>query len=214
MGPSLTHLIVHYGYFAIFALIMVEDFGVPAPGETALVAASAAAASGTLNIWIVVAVAVTGAILGDNIGYAIGRFGGQRLVIRAGRRIGLDSTRFAEAQKAFERYGDAIVVGARFVEVLRQLNGIVAGTMGMPWSTFLRLNALGALLWVGAWASIGYFAGHNIKAIESVFVRFHSLALAAVAVAGIAYLLVRHSASKRMAAADEAASRDQDAPVD
>jgi membrane protein DedA with SNARE-associated domain len=193
MSAALTQVIEHYGYLAVFALVMLEDFGVPAPGETALVAASVAAASGRLSIWVVALAGIAGAILGDNIGYAIGHFGGQRLVVRLGSRIGLDADKFARAENAFKRYGDAVVVGSRFVEVLRQLNGIIAGTLGMPWPTFLRFNALGAVAWVGVWASIGYFAGHNIKAIEQLFARFHWLALAAVVVALVGYLFVRRT---------------------
>jgi membrane protein DedA with SNARE-associated domain len=203
MSHTLAQAVEQYGYVAVFALIMLEDFGVPAPGETALIAASAAAASGKLSIWVVVLAAIIGAILGDNIGYAIGHFGGRRLVVRLGSRFGLDAVKFAHAENAFKRHGDAVVVGSRFVEVLRQLNGIMAGTMGMPWSTFLRFNALGAVLWVGVWASIGYFTGHNMAAIEALFARFHWLALCVVAVTLIVYLLARRRNTLRAAAADK-----------
>jgi membrane protein DedA with SNARE-associated domain len=203
MSHTLAQAVEQYGYAAVFALVMVEDFGIPAPGETALLAASAAAASGNLSIWVVVLAAILGAILGDNIGYAIGHFGGRRLVVRLASRFGLDAVKFAHAENAFKRYGNAVVVGSRFVEVLRQLNGIIAGTMGMPWSTFLRFNALGAVLWVGVWASIGYFAGHNIGVIEALFARFHWLAFCVVALALIVYLLARHRNTPRTADADK-----------
>jgi membrane protein DedA with SNARE-associated domain len=212
MSHTLAQAVAHYGYVAVFALIMLEDFGIPVPGETALVAASAAAASGKLSIWVVALAAIAGAILGDNIGYAIGHFGGRRLVVRLGSRFGLDAAKFAHAENTFKRYGDAVVVGSRFVEVLRQLNGVIAGTMGMPWPTFLRFNALGAVLWVGAWASIGYFAGHNMAAIEALFARFHWLALCLAAAALIAYLFVRRRNTLRAAAADEARP-DHDIPA-
>ena len=196
------HIIEHYGVFAVFLLVMLEDFGMPAPGETALIAASVAAAAGKLNIWAVVFAGIAGAIVGDNIGYAIGHFGGRKLITRFGSRFGLTEERYAHAETTFCRYGDGIVVGARFVELLRQLNGIIAGTMGMHWAKFLAFNALGAVLWVGVWSSVGYFAGENRKVIEAWFLRFSWLALFAVLVAGLAWWLVR----RRQAATEAAKS--------
>lgn len=208
MGHSLVNIIEQYGYLAVLVLIMLEDFGLPTPGETALVAASVAAAAGKLNIWGVVIAAIVGAIVGDNIGYAIGHFGGRRLVARVGARFGLGEDKLAHAEGFFKRHGDAVVAGARFVEVLRQLNGIVAGTMGMRWTTFVAYNALGAVLWVGVWSSVGYFAGHNLKAIEMWFLRFSWLALIAIVVAVVAYVLL----VRRKAAATVASDADSDNP--
>jgi membrane protein DedA with SNARE-associated domain len=205
MSLALLHIIERYGYFAVLGLIMLEDFGMPAPGETALIAASVAAAAGKLNIWGVVIAAIVGAVVGDNIGYAIGHFGGRRLVVSVGGRIGLTEDKLAHTESFFKRYGDAVVVGARFVEVLRQLNGVIAGTMGMRWTTFLTFNTLGAVLWVGVWSSVGYFAGHNIKVIEAWFLRFSWLALIVIVVAAIGYFLVRR---RRPGALPAAATRD------
>lgn len=182
---SLTHIIGHYGYAAVFLLIMAEDFGVPAPGETALIAAAIAAAAGKLSIWGVVGAAALGAIVGDNIGWAIGHFAGRRAVLAVGSKVGITEGRYAKAESFFHRRGDVVVVFARFVEGLRQLNGIIAGTLDMHWATFLGFNAMGAALWVGTWAAVGYFAGEHRKAIEAWFVRFSWLALIVIA-AGIA----------------------------
>jgi len=189
MRAQILFLLLHYGYVVVFLLIMLEDFGLPAPGETALVIASVAAASGKLNIWGVLAAAFLGAVIGDNIGWAIGHYGGRKLVLRVGGRVGFTPERYDHAEGFFRRYGDAIVVGARFVEVLRQLNGIIAGTMGMHWATFLGYNALGAALWVGVWGAIGYFAGENIRTIEHWVVRFSWLALIAVVVAAVWWVI-------------------------
>ena len=185
------HIIERYGVLAVFLLVMLEDFGMPTPGETALIAASVAAAAGKLNIWAVVIAAVAGAIVGDNIGYAVGHFGGRKLIVRFGSRFGLTEERYAKAEASFCKRGDMIVVGARFVELLRQLNGIIAGTMSMDWGKFLAFNALGAVLWVGVWSSVGYFAGENRRAIEAWFLRFSWLALFAILVGGIAWLVMR-----------------------
>ncbi|HEY5541049.1 MAG TPA: DedA family protein [Coriobacteriia bacterium] len=191
MGHLLAQLLEKYGVFAVFLLVMLEDFGMPTPGETALIAASVAAAAGKLNIWAVIVAALAGAIVGDNVGYAIGHFGGRRLVTRVGGRFGFGEERFAYAEAFFRRHGDVVVVGARFVEVLRQLNGIIAGTMGMHWATFLAFNSLGAALWVGVWSAVGYFAGENRTLIEAWFLRFSWLALIALAVAIVAWVLTR-----------------------
>lgn len=191
MGASLTTIIHHYGYFAVLVVIMLEDFGVPAPGETVLIAASVAAASGKLNIWGVIAAAIAGAVIGDNIGYAIGHFGGRRLVHKLGGRVGLGPDKFEHAEGFFKRFGDAVVVGARFIEILRQLNGVIAGTMGMHWKTFLAFNTLGAVLWVSVWSAVGYFAGRNLATVEAWLLRFSWLALIVIALAIVAYVIVR-----------------------
>ena len=205
MGHILMPILTRYSYAAVFLLIMLEDFGLPTPGETALVAASVAAAAGRLNIWGVLLAAVLGAIIGDNIGYAIGHFGGRRLVVNVGSRFGLGTDKLEHAEGFFHRWGDVVVAGARFVEVLRQLNGVIAGTMGMHWATFLAYNTLGAVLWVGVWGAIGYFAGHNLKVIEAWFLRFSWLALIAIAVAVVVYVAIR----RRQATATGAPSTDE-----
>ena len=191
MGHVLMQILMRYSYGAVFLLIMLEDFGLPTPGETALVVASVAAAAGRLNIWGVLIAAVLGAIVGDNIGYAIGHFGGRRLVLSIGSRVGLGSDKLEHAEGLFHRWGDIVVAAARFVEVLRQLNGVIAGTMGMHWATFLAYNTLGAVLWVGVWGAVGYFAGHNLKVIEAWFLRFSWVALIALLVAVVAYFLIQ-----------------------
>ena len=190
MGHAVVQILEKYGYLAVFLLIMLEDFGLPTPGETALVAASVAAASGKFNIWGVVVAALLGAVIGDNIGFAIGHFGGRKLVLNAGGRVGITDKRLAYVEGFFHRYGDVVVVGARFVEVLRQLNGVIAGTLGMHWATFLGFNMLGAALWVGVWSSVGYFAGEHLGQIEAWLMRFSWLALIALAVVFVVWVLL------------------------
>ena len=94
-----------------------------------------------------------GGVIGDNIGYAIGYSGGHRLMLRHGGRIGITQGKLDQVEKFFARYGSAVILFARFVVVLRQFNGIVAGTLEMPWWRFVTLNAIGAALWVGFWAA-------------------------------------------------------------
>jgi membrane protein DedA with SNARE-associated domain len=104
--------------------------------------------------------------VGDNIGFAIGHFGGRRLVLKLGRYVLITEKRLDRAEEFFERHGGKVVPFARFVEGLRQLNGIAAGTFGMGWWRFLVFNVLGAALWVGFWGIVGYFFGDKLNVID------------------------------------------------
>ncbi|MEU6647400.1 DedA family protein [Saccharomonospora sp. NPDC046836] len=188
---SLAPLLNHYGYAAVAVLIMLEDFGIPAPGETVLIAAAVYAGAGQLNIALVIVVGIVAAVVGDNIGFAIGHFGGRALVLRFGRYVWLTEERLAAAERFFERYGAAVVILARFVEGLRQLNGILAGISGMHWRKFLVFNILGATLWVGLWATLGYAAGTHITPIYAEIRRYQGYVLAALAVLVIALVARR-----------------------
>jgi membrane protein DedA with SNARE-associated domain len=193
---SLAPLLDQYGYLAVAGLIMLEDFGVPAPGETVLIAGAVYAGAGHLNIIAVAAIAIAAAVIGDNIGYAIGHFGGRRLVLRFGRYVFLTPRRLDTAERFFTRHGGKVVTIARFVEGLRQANGIIAGITGMPWRRFLAFNTLGAVLWVGVWAGLGYLAGNHVTAIYDQVHRYQLYALLAVGVV-LAALIVRHLLRRR-----------------
>jgi membrane protein DedA with SNARE-associated domain len=188
---TLAPLLDHWGLLAVAFLLFVEDFGVPAPGETVLIAASVYAGTGRLNIVAVGAIGFVAAVLGDNVGFAIGHFGGRTLVLRYGRYVRLTEERLDKAESFFTRHGGKIVTVARFVEGLRQANGLIAGVTGMPWRRFLAFNALGAALWVATWTSVGYLAGNHITTIYDAVNRYALYALGAVAVLIVA-LLVRH----------------------
>jgi membrane protein DedA with SNARE-associated domain len=108
-----------------------------------------------------------GAVLGDNIGFAIGHFGGRRLVERYGRYVFLTPERLEKTTRFFDRHGGKIIIVARFIEGLRQANGIIAGTTGMHWSRFLIFNAIGAALWVAVWTSIGYLSGSPSRDVHT-----------------------------------------------
>ncbi len=152
----------HYGYWTVFGAILLEDFGVPMPGETLLIAGALLAAQGDLSILPLLLVAWTGAVIGDNIGYAIGRFGGHRLVLRYGRYLWITPARLQGVHDFFQRYGGRVVVAARFFALLRQLNGIVAGISDMNWWRFLAYNILGAALWVSFWGLLAYGLGAHL----------------------------------------------------
>ncbi|WP_269859103.1 DedA family protein [Streptomyces sp. RPT161] len=187
---DLAPLLDHWGYLAVGGLIFLEDFGVPVPGETLLIAASVYAGAGRLNILVVAVVAFVAAVCGDNVGYAIGRFGGHRLVTRFGRYVLLTPERVARAEEFFARHGGKVVTVARFIEGLRQVNGIIAGLAEMSWRRFLVFNALGAALWVGLWVTVGGLAGQHINTLYPAIQRYELYLLAALALL-VVFLVVR-----------------------
>jgi len=203
---SLAGPLEHYGIWAILLLVLIEDFGIPVPGETVLIAGAIFAGSGQLNIVAVGVVGFCAAVVGDNIGYGIGRFGGRRIVDRWGKYVFLTPERLDKAERFFDRQGAKIITIARFIEGLRQANGIIAGITEMHWLRFIAYNALGAALWVGTWVSVGYFAGQHITAIYDG-ITMYSLYAAIAAVVLIAAWIV-HRIYKRRKAVAEAAQRD------
>ncbi|MGW4820219.1 DedA family protein [Streptomyces sp. NPDC004227] len=197
-GPlaHLAPLLSHYGYWAVGAVVLVEDFGVPAPGETILIAAGVYAGAGQLDVVAVALIAFAAAVVGDNIGYLVGHLGGRPFVHRWGRYIFLTPERFAAAERFFGRHGGKIVVVARFIEGLRQANGIIAGTTGMHWLRFLAFNALGAALWVGLWVTLAYAAGRHIGTVYDEIRRYEVYVLMALGVLVVA-LIVRYLLRRR-----------------
>lgn len=197
----IVSIIGQYGPWAVFVIILVEDFGILlAPGETALVSAALLASQGKLSIVGLLLAAWAGAVLGDNIGYAIGRFGGQHLVLRHGARVGVTEERLARVERFFAHYGRAIVVLARFVFGLRQLNGIVAGMGSMPAPVFTLYNAIGAALWVGVWGFGVYWFGkaaqHVIDVAGSIAL-YVAIGLGILGAAGYLYWRRKRIANRR-----------------
>ena len=187
-------LLAHYGIAALFLTITLETLGAPLPGESALIAASAAAAHGEFPIRDVVLAAFVASVLGDNLGYLIGRRLGRATLLRYGGRVGVTEAAVARAEAVTRRWGPLMVVVARFVVVLRQLNGLVAGTTGMPWPHFLAANLLGAALWVGVWTTLAYRFGHDLRLVPYLW---HHLTLVATVlvpllILGLLLLHLRH----------------------
>jgi membrane protein DedA with SNARE-associated domain len=198
---AIAPILEHYGLLAIGLLILVEDFGVPAPGETILIAGALYAGAGRLNIVAVGVVAFIAAIMGDNIGFAIGHFGGRRLALRWGKYVFLTEERLDKAEAFFDRRGAIVITFARFVEGLRQANGIIAGITGMHWLRFVIFNAIGAALWVGTWVTAGYFAGNHIAAIYHYVNLYSYYALIALALLVLVYVIRRRRRRRRRLAA-------------
>jgi membrane protein DedA with SNARE-associated domain len=188
---SLEHvqsLIERYGYWASVAAVMAEGVGIPLPGQTLLVASSLEAAGGRMNIVMVLVLVTAAASIGNGIGYAIGRWGGRAVL----HRLKINPVREQRLEDLFKRRGGPVILVARFVDGLRQLNGIVAGILQMPWWIFSAYNVGGALLWTCVWGLGTYFLGRDIHVIADSFHRpsrvLYVLSVIAV-VALVAYLL-------------------------
>ena len=197
---SLAPVINRFGYLAVVGLVLIEDFGVPVPGETVLVVAAVYAGTGRLNVILVALAGFCGAVLGDNVGFALGHFGGRRLVERYGRYIFFTPQRLDRATGFFKRRGGKLVVIARFVEGLRQANGIIAGTTGMLWRRFLIFNAIGAALWVAVWTCVGDLSGSHIDTIYNDATRYDTdiaIAFGVVAFGYVAWRLARRHGELR-----------------
>jgi membrane protein DedA with SNARE-associated domain len=164
LGTStLTHLLATYGYLAVLLCVAIESTGIPFPGETILlVAAIAAGTTHHLSIALVIVAGALGAILGDNLGFWVGREGGYRLLRRYGRYIRLDERRLKLGQYLFLKHGGKVVFFGRFVAVLRAWAAFLAGTNRMRWPRFLLFNAAGGIVWATLYGLGGYFLGEDI----------------------------------------------------
>jgi membrane protein DedA with SNARE-associated domain len=158
---TLEHWIHEYGAGAVFLILTFESFGAPLPGESLLIVAAILAGRGDISFLSLFISAWAGAVIGDNIGYVIGRKLGHGLISRFGGKIGLTPERLGKVEAVFARYGPATVCFARFFNVLRQLNGIVAGSLEMDWRQFLAFNALGGAIWVLLWTMAGRYLGSH-----------------------------------------------------
>jgi len=202
--PGFLHpvagLLDHCGYAAIARLWLLENIGVPVvPGELSMIAGAIFAGTGRagLNVVAVGVIAVACSFAGAEAGYAIGRFGGRALVLRYGRYAFVREHHLDRAEAAVARYGGPIVVIARFIVGLRELNGIIAGVSDMHWLRFLAYNAAGAVAWVAVWVSAGYLAGDHIQAIYTDLSRYSVYLLIVLVVLLAAYLLSRLSRRQR-----------------
>lgn len=164
---TLTQLLIAYGYWAVLVFVAIESTGIPFPGETMLlVAAIYAGTSHHLSIALVIAAAASGAILGDNLGFWVGREGGYRLLRRYGRYIRLDERKLKLGQYLFQKHGGKVVFFGRFIAILRAWAAFLAGTNSMKWPRFLLYNSLGGIVWATLYGIGGYFLGNNVKRIS------------------------------------------------
>jgi membrane protein DedA with SNARE-associated domain len=181
----LLDLFGRYGYFVIFVPVLLETAGLPLPGETTLLLSGVAASTGRIDPWIAIAVGSTAAILGDNIGYAIGRYGGRRLVMRLAN-LGRIEKSLAWGEQFFARHGGKTVFAARWIFGLRIFGAWIAGMVHMPWRKFFVWNAAGGITWCATMIGLGYFFGNSLHAIEKALGVGGVIAVVAVAAVGLA----------------------------
>ena len=167
MTETLTNLIATHGYWAVAVVVGLESMGFPLPGETTLVTAAIYAGSTHhLRIALVVGAAAVGAIVGDNLGFWIGRTYGYPLVRRFGPLIRLTAQRLKIGQYLFQSYGGQVVFFGRFIAVLRTLSALLAGINRMPWWRFLFFNMAGGIVWATAFGLSAYLLGVQIEHIR------------------------------------------------
>lgn len=143
-----------YGLPGLFTGVFLESFGLPVPGETMIIFFAGMAGAGKLSALGVGLTAFVAAVLGDNVGYLIGRLAGRQLIVAHGSRFGISEQRMHRVEMVIATRGVLVVTFARFFPLLRQLNGLAAGAAGMHWLHFLAANAVGAALWVTMWVTL------------------------------------------------------------
>ncbi len=192
LSPDVTHLIGQYGYGAVALAIGIESVGIPFPGETTLLAAAVyAGTTHRLSIaWVIVA-AAAGAVIGDNIGFWIGREFGYPILLRYGRYVRISERRIKLGQYLFLKHGGKVVFFGRFVAVLRALAAFLAGANRMTWRRFLIFNAAGGIIWTVAYGTGAYYLGEQVQRVLGP-VGIGMLAVAAVLMIGGFFVLRHH----------------------
>ncbi len=188
-------LIVQHGYWAVFLIVMLESAGVPLPGETVLLLAGGyAGATGNLEIAWVIFAAAAGAIIGDNIGFWIGRTFGGKFLVRYGKFIHLPEARLRLGQYLFEKHGGKIVFFGRFVAFLRVLAALLAGVNQYNWGKFIFFNATGGVIWAAIMGVGAYFFGDAMHRVSGPL----GVAALCLVVAGVmvAFVLMRREERK------------------
>lgn len=203
------HLLENYGYLAVLVFVTIESTGIPFPGETMLlIAAIYAGTNHHLSIVFVIISAAAGAILGDNLGFWVGREGGYRLLRRYGRYIRLDERKLKLGQYLFQKHGNKVVFFGRFVAVLRAWAAFLAGTNRMRWINFLFFNALGGIVWATLFGLGGYFLGDRVHQLSGP-VGIIALVIAALIL--IAFFIFLRRNEKRL---EDEAERALPGPLD
>jgi membrane protein DedA with SNARE-associated domain len=167
MSETLVNLISTHGYWVVAAIVGLESMGIPLPGETTLVTAGIyAGTTHRLNIALVIGAAAIGAIVGDNLGFWIGRRFGYQLVLRYAPFLRLTTRRIKLGQYLFQSHGGKVVFFGRFIAVLRTLSALLAGINWMPWWRFLFFNTAGGIVWATAFGLSSYVLGQQIEKIR------------------------------------------------
>jgi membrane protein DedA with SNARE-associated domain len=200
---AIETLIHGYGLVAVFTIVALESTGLPLPGEAVLLSAAIfAATTHDLSIGGVIACAAAGAILGDNCGFAIGRFIGLRVLVAYGHRFGLTQSKLKLGQYLFRRFGGSIVFFGRFVAVLRAFAAVLAGANAYPWTRFLFFNAAGGIVWAVCYGGGAFLFGRSIHKVAGPLLA--AVACVILAVAFFGWRFVRRNEAALQAKAEAA----------
>jgi len=180
-----------YGYWAVFFGVMLENAGVPVPGETILLIAGYFASTGEFHVGLVMLIAATGAVVGDNIGFAIGHHYGRNFLLKVGRFFFLTPKRLAHMENYFERHGNKTILVARFITGLRVFAALLAGASKMPWRVFIVFNMAGAVLWSVVITMLGYLFGQSLPLLIKWVGRSGTILLICAIVGGLIIWRVR-----------------------
>ena len=196
-------LVETYGYWAVGGLVALESMGVPVPGETVLIGtAILAGTTNDLNVFILVGVAAAGAIVGDNVGFWIGREAGFPLLVRYGSYLGVTEPKIKLGQYLFLRRGGTVVFFGRFIAILRALAAFLAGANCMTWQRFLVFNAAGGVIWAAVYGFGGWYFGEEASKLAEPAA--FALGSIAVVLLTVGFFYLRHHAAQLEARAQAA----------
>ena len=187
---TLTDFFTRYGYWAVFFGVMLENGGLPLPGETVLLFAGFLAYQGQIQLVWAIGIAIAGATLGDSLGYTLGRYGGNAFFDRYVKRFRFLARQFENAKALFLRHGHWAVFTGRFITGLRVFAGPLAGLFKMPYLRFLLFNFTGAVVWATAIGCVGFLFGNSLDDLAHVIKDFHRVTLGLVAVLALVGLIV------------------------
>ncbi|AFY66987.1 DedA family protein [Geitlerinema sp. PCC 7407] len=165
---SIQEIAHQYGYGAVFFGILLENMGIPLPGETITLVGGFLAGNDELNVWLVLLSAIAGAIVGDSCGYWIGRWGGWPFLLRLGKIFRIQEEQIAEGRRQFSENAAKAVFLGRFIALLRIFAGPLAGIAQMPYRQFLLYNAAGAALWASVMVGVSFFIGQVLPLEEVI----------------------------------------------
>lgn len=198
----LSSFFSHYGYWTIFLGVMLENGGVPVPGETVLLFAGFLAYQGEINLERAIITGIAGATIGDALGYCLGRFGGTAFIEKYRRRLPFFGRHFDLAQTQYLRHGQWAVFVARFITGLRMFSGIIAGSFRMPFSRFFFFNFTGAVVWSTAVCCVGFIFGSNWDRLVYAVERFNRIILIIGGVTIVAGIILYYARKKKLGPTD------------
>ena len=193
----LRHHFQHHGYWTVMVMVLLENMGVPVPAEMILLFASFLAYSEhQLRLSLIIPIVILAAVLGDNAGYAVGYFGGRRVIDKYLHLLHVPREAIQKGELFFKKHGPVTVFLARFITGMRTIAGPLAGTLGMPWTKFVLFNFLGAAVWGTATASIGYLLGSQLDRAVRIMAHANVFIVASALCGAIVWFFVRNQATR------------------